>query len=68
MRTVTDECCGCATGGYPCLGSSCPNRRVPHYFCDRCKEEFDPDELYQYKGEEVCAECILKDYKKVEVE
>lgn len=68
MRTVTDECCSCATESYPCLGSSCPNRNVVRYYCDRCKEEFYPEELYQYESEEVCAECILKDFERIEVE
>lgn len=68
MRTVEDECCSCATERYPCLGGSCPNRRVKRFFCDRCKEEFEPEELYQYYGEEVCAECILKDFERIEVE
>lgn len=63
MRIVKDECLGCATPAYPCLGSSCPNRNVTHYYCDRCKDEFSPEALYQYDGEEVCGECILKDFK-----
>lgn len=68
MRTVTDECVGCTSMGLPCMGSSCPNRNVTRYYCDRCKEEFESEELYKYEGEEVCAECILKDFEKVEVE
>lgn len=68
MRTLTDECCDCATESYPCIGSSCSNRNVVRYYCDRCKEEFELEELYQYFEEEVCAECILKDFKKVEAE
>lgn len=50
------------------MGSSCRNRNVTRYYCDRCKEEFEPEELYKYEGEEVCAECVLKDFEKVEVE
>lgn len=68
MRTVTNECVGCTSMGLPCIGSSCRNRNVTRYYCDRCKEEFEPEKLYQYFGEEVCAECILKDFEKVEVE
>lgn len=63
MRIVKDECLDCAAPAYPCLGSSCPNRKRTHYYCDRCKDEFLPEALYQYDGEEVCGECILKDFK-----
>lgn len=65
MRTVTDECFGCTSMGLRCLGSSCTNRNVVRYYCDRCKEEFEPSELYRYDGEEICAECLLKDFEKV---
>lgn len=54
-----DECCGCATESYPCLGSSCSNRNVPHYDCDSCGEELNSDELYDYEGEMLCSKCLL---------
>lgn len=66
MRTVTDECCDCATESYPCLGSSCPNRNVVRYYCDRCKEEFEPEALYVNENdEELCADCILLEFPTV---
>ena len=66
MITYENECCGCATESYPCMGSACPNRNVPHLYCDRCKEEADT--LYEYEGEQVCVDCILKSLDKVEIE
>ena len=66
MITYEDECCGCATPSYPCMGDACPNRNVPHLYCDRCKEEADT--LYEYEGEQVCVDCILKSLDKVESE
>lgn len=54
-----DECCDCATDGYPCTGYTCRNKSVPHYDCDDCKNEFDPDELYDYEGEMLCSKCLL---------
>lgn len=54
-----DECCDCATESYPCLGSSCSNRAVPHYDCDSCGEELNSDELYDYEGEMLCSKCLL---------
>ena len=65
MITYEDECCGCATPSYPCMGSACPNRSVPHLYCDRCKEEADT--LYEYEGEQVCIDCILESLNKVEI-
>lgn len=63
MRKYENECCGCATPNYPCLGESCELRRVPHYYCDRCKEE---NTLYEYEGEELCADCLLAEFPIVE--
>lgn len=55
MTVYENECCDCATGAFPCLGDSCPNRRVPHYLCDGCGVE---DTLYRYNGEVLCMDCI----------
>ena len=61
-----NECCGCATESYPCLGSACPNRHVPHFYCDKCGE--DVEELYKVDGEELCEECLKDNFEKVELE
>ena len=58
-----NECCDCAVPGYPCRGSSCPLRNVAHYYCDKCGDETT---LYEKDGEQLCADCILKDYSIVE--
>lgn len=60
MVKYENECCDCATPNYPCLGSKCPNRNVPHYYCDSCGDEVDQKELYDYAGQEVCGDCLLK--------
>lgn len=39
MVKYEDECYGCATESYPCLGSACPNRHVKHLYCDECYDE-----------------------------
>lgn len=36
MRYESNECCGCAAPGYPCLGNACPLRHVIRWKCDRC--------------------------------
>jgi hypothetical protein len=67
MRKYEDACCGCATESYPCMGSSCPNRNVLHVYCDICKEDCDPDDVYDVGGEDVCEDCLLKMYPKITI-
>lgn len=63
MKRVVDECCGCATDNYPCLGNSCPRKHVTRFYCDECKEETI---LYHFDGEELCLSCIHKRLEVVE--
>ena len=63
MKKIKSECVGCTDIGLHCLGSACPNREVVHFYCDRCKEE---DTLYDYYGEELCQECLLKEFDIIE--
>lgn len=55
MRKIENDCCGCATPGYPCLGSTCELRNAIHYYCDECGNE---TQLYEFDGQELCIECI----------
>ena len=41
MVTYENECCDCEVPAYPCLGSSCPNRHVKHYYCDDCRDDVE---------------------------
>lgn len=66
MIVYENECCGCAVPSYPCMGDACPNRNVPHYYCDKCDEEVE--ELYETEDGELCAECVLKMFEKVKVD
>lgn len=61
----TDECVGCPAE-MGCLGSACPNRHVAHFYCDKCKREVDI--LREYNGDKFCEECILKEFKEVEID
>lgn len=63
MVRYENECCDCASSGYPCLGSTCPNLRVPRFYCDKCKEEVE--KLWYYNGLEMCQDCILSDFTEV---
>ena len=58
MIVYENECCGCAVPGYPCMGSTCPNRNVKYYVCDECRDYID--KLYYYEGRELCLSCIEK--------
>jgi hypothetical protein len=60
MKTVENECVNC---GLPCLGSSCPNRNVIHFYCDECGEE---EVLYDFDGDELCIECIKEKLQVIE--
>lgn len=62
MIKYEDDCCGCATESYPCMGSNCPNRNVKHLYCDRCGD--DVEELYLYGHDELCEECLLDMFDK----
>ncbi len=55
MVRYEDECVGCTSMGLPCLGNSCPNRNVPHFYCDGCGDETT---LYEFDGEQLCIDCI----------
>ena len=56
MIKYTNECCDCAVAGYPCLGTRCPNRSVPHYYCDICGDELVETEI-AYRDDDYI-ECI----------
>ena len=66
MVKYENHCCGCAAPGYPCMGASCPNRNVKVYYCDKCKSELDPEEIYEVDDEHFCAECLLEKFLKTE--
>lgn len=54
MKKLENECVGCPKE-IGCFGSTCPNRNVAHFYCDKCNNE---DVLYEYEGGEYCIECI----------
>lgn len=61
-----DDCVGCER----CI--CCGLKKSPHYYCDTCGEEYDPDDLYEdYENEDgdmICKKCILERYNKISVE
>lgn len=60
MVVKENDCVACET----CIGCG---RRDDYYYhvCDRCEST---DQLYEYDGEELCAECLLKEFKEVDMD
>lgn len=58
MRKEQNDCCGCSTAGYPCIGDDCELKHAIHLFCDECYDE--TDQLYDYDDEELCEDCLKK--------
>lgn len=61
MIYYANECVGC---DLPCLFKACPYYRVKHFQCDRCGDE--DITLYHYDGEQICKDCLLKEFEIVE--
>lgn len=61
MVKYENECVGCPKE-LGCLGNTCPNRNVPHHYCDKCGDETD---LYEFDDSELCGSCVLDSLKKV---
>jgi hypothetical protein len=59
---IENHCCDCAVPGYPCRGSSCPNRHVEVHHCDKCGDELE--EIYEVDDEELCEECLKEKFRK----
>lgn len=66
MIKVENWCCDCENGAYACLGDGCGLRHVKLPYCDHCKEVVD--ELYWFDGDQLCPDCILKQFDKVEID
>ena len=61
MISYENECVDC---GKPCV-SYCRYKNVPHFYCDKCDEESSV--LYDYEGDQLCADCLLESVPEVEV-
>lgn len=59
-KEIINECVDC---GLPCLGDSCPKMNVVQFRCDDCGDLADPDELYMFEDEMLCAECLLNRFR-----
>lgn len=64
MVKTESHCVGCTSLGMRCIGDSCPNRDVSHYYCDKCGDELTYDEIYDVDGEELCEFCLKQMFKR----
>lgn len=60
MKIRTNECVGCQS---TCIHGSCRYYNVERFYCDKCKNE---DTLYEFDGQELCIDCIIKQLDIVE--
>ena len=64
MVVYENQCCDCASPGYPCKGDLCSNRHVRVLKCDRCG--YEVERLYILDGEELCEDCLLEGLETIE--
>ena len=62
MEVIQNECVGCPPE-ISCIGNSCPYKNVSRHYCDYCGRE---EKLYHYDNDEICEECLLKQFEVVE--
>ena len=58
MTRIENDCVGCVMG---CI--DCGRKHAVHYFCDKCDDDVEPDELYDTEAGELCKDCLLKMYE-----
>ena len=64
MVKIENHCVGCTDLGLHCLGSSCNNRNIEVYYCDKCGEELPYDEVYEVDGEHLCEYHLKEKFRK----
>lgn len=62
MLRYEDDCVCC---DLPCI--NCGRKHAPHWYCDECEDELDPDDLYDFDGEMLCENCLLNRFPKISV-
>lgn len=60
MLRFEDDCVGCPQG---CI--HCGRKHTPYFYCDKCGGSFEPEALYDYDDEMLCADCLLANFDTV---
>jgi len=66
MVRHVDGCVGCPRDAIGCIRGACPKEDEIEMICDLCGDY--ADDLYEVHGQQLCAACVLKQFKKVEEE
>lgn len=57
MYKIENYCLDCNANGLHCIGDACGNKKVRVYYCDRCGEEIENNEVYDSDYEDLCEDC-----------
>lgn len=66
MVKIESHCVGCTDLGMPCIGSSCSNRAVEVYYCDKCDPDCDYplDDIYAVDDVILCEDCLKEKFRR----
>lgn len=53
MRDIQNDCVGCPQGCISCGR----NHNYTVFYCDRCNDELEENEVYELDGKEYCEQC-----------
>ncbi|MGN1339856.1 MAG: hypothetical protein ACI4WS_06155, partial [Oscillospiraceae bacterium] len=59
MIEYHNECVGCPPE-MGCYGDACVYSHIPHFFCDECGMESEPEMMRRADGLDLCPDCLLK--------
>lgn len=58
MLKYENECVSCPPE-MGCIGSACPYRNVPRWYCDECEAECDREDLRILGDKQLCWNCFI---------
>ena len=61
MKKIENLCVHCEI----CV--HCGQDKATVFVCDNCGEEYEPNELYDYDGEDLCKDCLVQQFLPISV-